>query len=144
MQPKPKRLCLVSEYSNYKTSFYTCKVAKKNKIMFYLTTHNSSILRSSRYTNYTLHSTSNVKLHLKTSNVPFLKVAHRLNSPPFEVFRPKQIKTKETWSWLLSWPYFEEIGLEVSWDNFYSELSLQFLTWFACWLLWTLCSCLWQ
>lgn len=112
--------------------FYTCKVAKKSKIIFYPTTQNPSILRSSRNTNYTLHSTSNVKLHLKTSNVPFLKVAQRLNSPAFKVFRTKQIKTKKMWSRLQSWPYFEETGLEVSRNNFQPEFSLQFLTWFAC------------
>lgn len=73
MQPTTKRLCLYSEYSNYKTCFYTCKAAEKNKIIFYPTTQNPSILRSSRNTNYTLHNTSNLKLYLKTSNVPFLK-----------------------------------------------------------------------
>lgn len=98
MQPTTKRLCLYSEYSNYKTCFYTCKAAEKNKIIFYPTTQNPSILRSSRNTNYTLHNTSNFKLYLKTSNVPFLKSSTETNSPSLEVFRPKQIKTQETWS----------------------------------------------
>lgn len=122
MQPTTERLCLDSEYSNYKTSLYTCEDKKKNKIIFYPTTQNSSILRNFRNTNYTPHNTSNVKLHLKTSNVPFLKRLTR-NPQSLEVFRPKQIKTQETWSWVQSWPYFEETGLEVSWDNIQPEFQ---------------------
>lgn len=107
-----------------KTIFYTCEVAEQNKITFYPTTQNQGILKSTR--NYTLHNVSNIKPHLKRSNVPLLRgcpetltVLH-----PWTFSRPNWIKPQATWSCVHSQPFFEEeVGLGTSRDHFQPELS---------------------
>lgn len=75
-QPTAESLCLDSKYFDYKITFYTCKVAQQNKIIFYSTTQNQSILTTTK--NYTLYNASRAKPLLKKSDLSFFKSSQEL------------------------------------------------------------------